>query len=214
MKLARVATIAATLLLLLLAACSSSKPPAATSEQKPAKPAPLPAETDSAREAFQRLYVAARGWAPDARPFRLESQTTSDANGQGGKAAVWRAFFASPSRRSMKPYVWSGSGAEGAAARGVMPGPEDTFNPANTSTQTFDIAYLKIDSDKAFSTAQAHGGEKLLKTNPAQPVTYMLDWDPRHNELIWHVIYGSGRIDSKLTVDVNASTGAYIRVEK
>src|SRR5512142_657012 len=141
MKLVRAATVAATLLLLLFTACSSSQPPAAPSEQKPAKPAPKPAETDSAREALQRLYIAARGWAPDARPFRLESQPTTDANGQGGKAAVWRAFFASPSRRALKPYIWSGSGAEGAPTRGVMPGPEDTFNPANTSTQTFDIAF-------------------------------------------------------------------------
>jgi hypothetical protein len=199
-------------LLLTFSACSGK--PAANTEQKPAKPAPKPAETDTGHEAIQRLYVAARGWAADARPFRLESQPTTDANGQGGKAALWRAFFAAPSRRALKPYIRSGSGAEGAPARGVTPGTEDTYNPANTSTQAFDLAFLKVDSDKAYAVAQAHGGEKLIKGHPGQQVSYMLDWDSRHNELVWHVMYGTGRTDSTLTVDVNASTGAFIRVEK
>jgi hypothetical protein len=32
--------------------------------------------------------------------------------------------------------------------------------------------------------------------------------------LIWHVIYGPSREDAKLVVDVNASSGDFIRVEK
>lgn len=198
------------LALALLAACSSS-----TNEQKTeAKPAPKPTEKETGREAMQRMFVMARGWAADAKPVRLESSSTSDADGHDGKSAVWRGYFASPSRRMMKPFIWSGSSAEGAPEHGVTPGTEDTWNPANTSARDFDIAFLKIDSDKAYDVAQQHGGDKVLKANPKLPVQYALGWNPLKSELEWHVIYGNSVNDAKLNVALNGSTGAYIRTEK
>jgi hypothetical protein len=74
--------------------------------------------------------------------------------------------------------------------------------------------YLKTDSDKAFTVAQSHGGEKLLKATPSLPVLYTLDWNPRENQLIWHVMYGGTGMDTKLRVAVDATTGNYLRVEK
>ncbi|MFB3813307.1 MAG: hypothetical protein ACE14L_04275 [Terriglobales bacterium] len=196
------------LALMSLVACSSQP---STPAQKPA---PKPTETSSGREVMQRLYVQARGWAPDAKPVRLESIVTSDASGQNGHAAVWRGYFASVSRRAMKPYVWSGSTAEGAPERGLTPGVEDTWTATNTSTQAWDLGFLKVDSDKAYRVAQEHGGEKLTQAGPAQPVQYVLDWNPRESNLIWHVIYGTNVNDAKLRVAVNASDGKFIRVEK
>jgi hypothetical protein len=178
------------------------------------KPQPKPPEYVTGRTAFQKLYIAARGWARDAQPFRLESQITSDAKGKDGKSAVWRASFASPAQRASKPYVWSGTDAQDAPSRGVNPGVEDTYSPTNSSTQIFDNAFLKIDSDKAFEVAQAHGGDKLLEKSPDTPVLYLLDWSGLTNELIWHVIYGATRDEAKLKVAVNASSGDFMRVEK
>lgn len=201
-------------LTLTLAGCSGNKP--AQPEQKQAEQkqpeAPQAPESHSGREVFQKLYVAARGWAPDIKSFGLQSEPTSEVNGQGGKAAIWRASFASPSRRGIKAYVWSGTGD--ADSRGVSAGTEDTYNPNNAATQVFDIAFLKTDSDKAFSVAQEHGGEKLIKNDPKQPVLYVLDWSPSQGKLIWHVVYGNSRRDAKLTVAVDATTGQYMRVEK
>ena len=48
------------------------------------------------RAAFQKLYIAARGWARDAQPYRIESMITDDSKGKEGKSAVWRASFGSP----------------------------------------------------------------------------------------------------------------------
>jgi hypothetical protein len=166
------------------------------------------------RSAFQKVYIAARGWAPDAKPYRLESTATSDGNGHDGKWAVWRGSFASPSRRSEKSYTWSGSEADGAPARGVNPGIEDNYSPSNSNTTVFDIAFLKKDSDEAFAAAQKHGGDKILEKAPDTPVIYVCDWNHNTNELVWHVIYGANREGAKLTVSVNASTGEFIRVEK
>jgi hypothetical protein len=191
--------------LALLTACSSEP-------SKPVEPAkPQPADLLTARSALQKLYISARGWGSDARPYRLESSSNADSKGRDGKSAIWRAGFASAAKRGTKPYVWSGSAG---SDRGVNPGIEDTYNPNNASTHAFDIAFLKVDSDKAFEVAQQHGGDKVIAKAPDTPVLYILEWDVVANELIWHVIYGNSRDDAKLKVAVNATTGEFIRIEK
>ena len=162
----------AMLALLMMTGCTSGPSTPAPVE----KPQPKPAEFVTGRSAFQKLYIAARGWARDAQPFRLESQATADSKGKEGKSAVWRAFFGSPAGRSAKPYVWSGTDAQDAPSRGISPGTEDTYSPSNSSTQVFDSAFLKVDSDKSLEVAEKHGGDKVLEKNPDTPVLYVLDW--------------------------------------
>ena len=195
-------------MLALLAGCSEAPKPAATE-----KPKPKEVELFSGLYAFHQMYIQARGWARDAQPFLLESQTNSNSTGKDGKAAIWRASFASPLQHGVKPYTWSGTDAQDAPPRGVDPGTEDSYNPSNSSTQIFDPAFFKIDSDRAAETAQKHGGEKILTQTPDTPVTYRLDWNKSSNQLIWHVVYGAGA-SPKLRVAVDASSGDFIRVEK
>jgi len=200
----------ATLSLTALIGCSSAPTKSTPAE----KPQPKGPEFALARTAFQKTYVAARGWAPDAKPFRLESVNTTDSTGKDGKSSVWRASYASAAQKEVKPYLWSGTDAEGAPARGVSFGSVDSYNPTNSSTVIFDIAFLKVDSDKALEVAQKHGGDKLLEKTPDLPVWYVLDWNRATNELVWHVSYGESRDTPKLNIAVNASTGDFIRVEK
>jgi len=202
------AALAATLLALLAACTSEPGKPA------DAKPAAKPPDFITGRSAFQKTYVTAHGWQPDAQPYHLESSVTSDGNGQNGKAAVWSGSFASAGARLVKTYTWSGSAAQGASERGVNPGIEDSYSPSNASTRVFDAAFLKIDSDAAFDTAQKHGGDKILEQDATTPVFYVLDWNRGANLLAWHVVYGASRDSAKLKVAVNASTGDFIRVEK
>jgi hypothetical protein len=197
----------AMLALLMMTGCTSGPSTPAPVE----KPQPKPAEFVTGRSAFQKLYIAARGWARDAQPYRIESMITDDSKGKEGKSAVWRASFASPLQHGVKAYTWSG---EVSSDRGINPGTEDTYSPTNTSTHIFDVAFLKVDSDKALETAQKHGGDKLVAKDPDTPILYVLDWSSATRELIWHVIYGVSRDDYKLRVAVNASSGDFIRVEK
>jgi hypothetical protein len=193
-----------------MTACSSeSNKPA-----EPAQPEVKGPELLTARSAFQKLYVAARGWNQDARPYRISSTVTSDGKGQDGKWAVWQGSFASAAQRSAKTYTWSGSAADGAPSRGINPGIEDSYSATNASTQTWDIQFLKIDSDQALATAQKHGGDKILEKEADTPITYVCDWNHNTNQLVWHVIYGSSREGAKLKISVDASTGEFIRVEK
>ena len=200
----------AMLALVLMAGCSSEPSKPVQTE----KPQPKPPEFLTGRAAFQKLFIAAHGWARDPQPYRIESVLTADSKGKDGKSAVWRAFFASTSQKGVKPYAWSGEDSPDAPSRGINPGSEDNYSPTNSSTQVFDIVFLKTDSDKALEVAQKHGGEKLLAKEPYTPILYMVDWSNPTSELIWHVIYGTGPYDAKLKVAVNANTGEFIRVEK
>jgi len=196
--------------LLVMAGCSSE-----SNQPSPAaKPQPKATEFATGRVAFQKAYISARGWQRDAQPYRLESLSSADSKGRDGKEDVWRASFASASSRGAKPYVWSGTDAADAPPRGINPGTEDSYNAGNASTQVFDAGFLKIDSDKAFEVAQQHGGDKFLQKTPDTPVLYMLDWNRGENALVWHVIYGASRDTAALVVDVNASSGEFMRAEK
>ena len=182
-----------------MAGCSSAPTPSTTAE----KPQPKAPEAITGSSAFYKCYIAARGWAPDAQPFRVESVASKSAD---GKAGEWRSGFASPSHRTTQSYTWSNAD--------VTHSVEDTYSPTNSSTQVFNVQFLKTDTDKAFAIAQQHGGDKLLAKSPDTPVLYILDWNRLTNELLWHVIYGTDRETAQLRVAVNASTGEFSRVEK
>ncbi|HMK29446.1 MAG TPA: hypothetical protein VK473_07155 [Terriglobales bacterium] len=199
-------------LLALLLACSSepSKPAAPPAAAKP----PAQPTLYTGREAITKMYIAARNWAPDAKPFRLESQPTKEANGQDGKSGIWRASFASANRRALKTFAWSGIKSDDAPEPGISFSTEDSYNPSNASTQIFDIAFLKTDSDAALKAAEPHGGDKLLKKEPASNLNFSVDWSHAENKLIWHVLYGPSKNEPRLKIAVDASTGEFLRVEK
>ncbi|MFZ0277127.1 MAG: hypothetical protein WA254_00650 [Candidatus Sulfotelmatobacter sp.] len=196
-------------ILALLAGCNSS-----TTNTPPAQPQPKPPELLTGRAAFYKTFIAARNYAADVKPFRIESTPSSESNGQDGKSAIWRISYASATQHGVKPFFWSGSNAPDAPSRGVSPGNEDVYNPGNASTQVFDPAFLKVDTDQAFTEAQKHGGDKILEKDPTTPVLYTCEWNHNTNQLVWQVIYGTSRETAKLTVSVDASSGAFIRVEK
>ena len=181
-----------------LAGCEDEQP------KKPAQPKTLEAETG--RFALQKMLPTARLWSPDAQPVQLSSSTTSESKGHDGKSAYWRSVFASAGRSKSEPFTWSG-------ASGVDHGVEDIYNPGNRSTQSWDLNYLKVDTDKAFEVAQEHGGKELLEKNPKTAVTYLLDFDSMANQLRWHVMYSGDTASAKLTVIVDASSGRFVHKE-
>src|ERR1700733_6549676 len=102
--------------LALLSACDSN-----TAKPAQSKPEPKPPELLTARAAFQKVFIAARNYAADVKPFRIESTPSSDSNGHDGKSTIWRASFASAMQHGVKPFIWSGSNAPDAPSRGVSP---------------------------------------------------------------------------------------------
>ncbi len=191
--------------MLLLAGCDSGDKTAPAAKETPAA-----SESETGRFALQKMLPSSHLWSPDAQPVRLESSNIKDSMGHDGKANFWRALFGSVSRQRSEPFSWSGITTPD-VHKGVDHGVEDSYNPNNRSYRTFDLNYLKADTDKAFEVAQQHGGKQLLEKDPKTAVTYLLDWDAQSNQLRWHVIYGGNESSSKLSVLVDASSGAFIR---
>ena len=148
----RVIAVASLMVFALLSACNSN-PPKPAAETKPEVKAP---ETLTGRAAFYKTFIAARNYAADVKPFRIESTPTTEDNGQDGKATIWRASYASAMQRGVKPFIWSGSNLPDAPSRGVSPGNEDVYNPSNASTQVFDPAFLKIGRDHTVARMAPH----------------------------------------------------------
>ena len=200
-------------LLLAISGCSSSPTNSETKKgariQKPA----TPTDFESGREAFQKLYAMARSWAPDVQPVRFESRPRKE-DPRNGTASVWSGTFASASRRQIRSYLWSGASADDAADPGITPGSADIFNQANASTRPFDLSFLKIDSDKAFTVSGKKGGTAFLKKNPDTPIKYVLFWEASQGRLIWKIVFGASEYDAKLVIWVNASTGDFVKAEK
>ena len=195
-----------------LMGCSGNKPATAASEQPKAE-APKEEEKPTlytGKPCVLRMADLAQRWAPDALPFHVESTVTSEANGQDGKATIWRGMFAAPSRGTFRTFTCSGSHRPGQPAYGVTSTAEMAYAP-NVPGLLFQRFYLQADSDEAYRVAQQHGGNVLLKKDLKQPVTYMLDWDSKRQELVWGVMYGTGQADSKGVGIINASKGTFLR---
>ena len=166
------------------------------------------------QEAFNRMMGLALKWSADAQPARLESVLTTETTGQNGKSTVWRGFFASPRRRSVKTIVCSGSRRPDAPPFGVSAeGSEGAYN-ADAANLAFLPLLVKTDTDKAFEITRQHGGDAILKKNAQQPITYLLLKDRKQNVPVWYVIYGTSEKDRKGISVINATTGAFISAGK
>src|SRR5579872_6300207 len=214
-------SISVPILAVALTACSSSPAGGSHPSEAPAatQAESKPSDAETGRIALQRLYTTSRGWAPDTEPVNLQSQNSKHAGGNqnpplghDGKSAIWRGLLASASRRSMKTYMWSGLAGPEAPSPGITPGTEDSWSATNSSTQPFQLSFLKTDSNQALETAQKHGGAALLKKDANLPVNFTLSWEPRTSMLVWHVIYGQSVNDPQLDVVVNATSNQFVRV--
>jgi hypothetical protein len=202
---------------ILTAGCSSTEnKPKESAPETPAAAQPQTTEPVlyTGQEAFNRMMGLALKWSPDAQPARLESVITTETTGKDGKSTIWRGYFASPSRRSTKTIVCSGSHRPDAPAFGVSAeGSEGPYN-AEAANLAFLPLLVKTDTDKAFAITLQHGGDAILKKDPQQPILYVLLKDRKLNVPVWYVIYGTSEKDRKGISVINATTGAFVSAGK
>lgn len=216
MKATRLSGVAAILLSgLIIIACSSaptspSTTPSSTSSPAAAKKEPV---LYTGKNCLSQMANAAARWQPDAMPVHMESNLNAESTGHDGKSSVWRAMFASATRGTNRTFTCSGSRLKEEAPIGVTVSTE-IASPPDMSRSMFQSILLIIDSDKAFAVAQENGGANLFKKDPQQPVIYSLDWDGKRKELVWGIMYGSSRSDSKGVGVVDATTGKFLRAGK
>lgn len=190
--------------LVLLAACSET--PKTTEQKAPAK-AP---EALTGRQAFQRIYPQARGWAPDAQPIAIQSANLSQVKAEPGKAGAWQVTFVSASLGKSKVYTYSAvEQGDGSLHEGVFGGQEESYTP-RTDSQPFSIAAIKVDSDDAYKTAAEHSVE-YMKKNPNKPVFFLMEQTRRFPDVTWRVIWGDSVGTSDYSVFVDGTTGKYLQ---
>jgi hypothetical protein len=200
---------------LLFAGCGKPEKPAAEAEKAPTPAGPpAPPKEVTGREAFQNMFVAARSWVPDAKPFRLTNFQLKLSTGIGGHAAAWTASFASASLRKYKTYTYSTVKTEN-LHEGVFAGHDETYSSTSELTAPpFEVVALKTDTDKVFEAAEAKGGKGYREKHPNTPVTFLLEYARTYQRLVWHVCYDSSCSTSPFTVQVDAATGAVLKVSK
>lgn len=198
----------------IILSCSSSPAPAPTTTvaTKPAEPEKPALYT--AQEAFTRLNGFAHKWSADAMPIHLTSELTSEATGQDGRATIWRAMFASPSRGTVKGFVCSGSRLPNSPAPGTTAGGAESPLTGDLRALMFEPFLFKTDSKQALDVTLKNGGDKVLKTDAKRHINYVLEWDRKNNAPLWYVVYGDSMKDTKDIGVVNATTGAFLRAKK
>jgi hypothetical protein len=197
-----------------LMSCEGSKPAPVSSEQPKAEPVEVKQPAPyTAKACLSRMSDMAARWQMDAVPVRLESEVNDEATGADGKSTIWKATFASPSGRAWKTFTCSGSRLKDSAPFGVTGAREMALGP-NDVIHGFQPLYVQVDSDKAFTIAQEHGGAGLLKKDPKQPVSYHLALDTNGKTIAWFVSYGKNLKETAGIGIIDASTGKYLRAAK
>ena len=195
--------ISASTMFLLLAGCSSETPaPQKKAEEKPAEPV-------SGRVALQQMYIAARGWAADVQPLKVNSIQLREVKAEPGKAAAWQCIFVSPSKNKAKAYTYSVIESEGNLHKGVFAGLDQSWSGPSSNSKPFVMAAIKTDSDQAYQTALKKGAE-YDKKNPGKPINFLLEQTSKFPDVTWRVIWGESVGTSNFSIFVDASTGGYL----
>jgi len=189
-------------LMLFLSACSDA--PKTAEVKQP----PKPPEALTGRQAFQRMYPQARGWAPDALPLQIQSLNLAQVKTEKGKAGAWQVVFVSASLGKTKTYTYSAVEAEGGLHEGVFGGIAESYTPRGDSSP-FQIAAIKVDSDEAYETAAKKSAD-YIKQNPGKPVVFLMELSKRFADVTWRVIWGDSVGTSDYSVFVDGSTGIYL----
>ncbi|MDT8068997.1 MAG: hypothetical protein ROO76_12610 [Terriglobia bacterium] len=198
----------------LLISCQGSKPAPVASEQPKAEPVEVKQPAPyTAKACLTRMADMAARWQMDAVPVRLESQVNDETTGSDGKSTIWKGTFASASGRAWKTFTCSGSRLKDAPPFGVTGDREMPLSP-NDVIHGFSPLYVQVDSDKAFSIAQEHGGASLFKKDPKQSVYYFLALDTNGKTIAWYVSYGTSLKETQGIGIIDASTGKYLRAAK
>jgi hypothetical protein len=192
--------------LVFLGACSE---PAQKVAEKKEEMTPDPPATG--REAFQRMYLQARGWSLDAQTLHVQSYNITQVKSDKGKAGAWQAIFVTASKGRQRSYSWSAVEGGGGLHKGVFAGPDDAWTQSGQD-RPFPMAAIKIDSDQAYETAlKQKETAELLKKTPDIPVLFILEQTPRFPDVTWRVVFGESVATSGYSVFVDASTGQFLQ---
>jgi hypothetical protein len=188
---------------LLLTGCSENTPAPKKKEAEKVEPV-------TGQSALFKMYQVARSWAPDAQVLKMNSMPLSEVpTVPPGTAAAWEATFVSASGGKARRYTYSIVESEGNLHKGVFPGQDESWSGARGNNTPFLMLAVKVDTDAAYKTALANGGEEYDKKNPGKPIAFTLEKIAKFPDPVWRVIWGESASTSNFSVYVDAMTGEY-----
>lgn len=196
--------------LLLLAGCTQLTKTTAVDETATTKPVGPP-QLVTAKTAFAAMYPAARDWSPDVVMLKLVAKEVPGFQNHAGKAAMWEATFASPSRRQYRVDTYAITTILPDIHKGAAAGLPRPWGGATRDTMPIDPSLFNIDSDTAYTSASTDAAA-WLKKNPDKKLS-----DPvlgnvfKYHALVWYIMWGDQK--SFYNAFVDADTGKVLKLK-
>ena len=205
-----IAVIATAIAMLVLFACSETPSTSAGNNSASAKAneaastAPVPAIA-----AYWKMYESAYKWAPDQVLLRLEPKDVSAFTTGGGKADIWEATFASPSKHECRQLLYAVTAHPPDIYKGVNVGHAIPWSGVTRDVMPIEKAQFTIDSDAAFNTA-TDDAAAWLKKNPDKKLSnFQLGNGYSFPAPVWYVMWGDKKAGH--VAYVNATTGKVMK---
>jgi hypothetical protein len=201
---------AMTVAVLLLAGCSQPTKPAASNEAEAKKEPTGPAEPVTAKTALWPMYTSARSWATDFVILKLTRKEVAGVKDDDpGKAAVWQATFASPSRHEYRVYTYAIAAYPPDIYKGVAVGEAIPWGGETRDVMPIGLSQFNVDSDAAYKTATTDAAVWLKKNPDKKLATFELGNAYRFPEPVWFLMWGNKK--SGYTAFVNANDGKVLK---
>jgi hypothetical protein len=201
--------IAWTVAVFALTACSQA-PKAPTTNTTSAEAAPKPTVTTpqpvSGQTAFWNMYKSAFSWATDVVPLTVSSKELAGFKCEAGKAPLWSATFASPSRGEARTFTYS-IVETAQLSKGVNIGGPIRWAGPTRDVMPFQTSDFTTDSTAAYTAASADAQAWLAK-NPGKAASLTLGSNARFTSPVWYVMWGSKK--SGYGAFVSATSGKVI----
>ena len=204
------AAIASAIAILLLSACSEtpSNSTAGNSSTMKASEATSSAPV-AAIAAYWKMYESAYKWAPDEVLLRLEPKDAAAFTKEGGKADIWEATFASPSKHECRQFLYAVTAHPPDIYQGVNVGHAIPWGGVTRDVMPIEKLQFTIDSDAAFTTA-TDDAKAWLKKNPDKKLSnFQLGNGYSFPAPVWYVMWGDKK--SGYVAYVNATTGKVMK---
>lgn len=192
-------------LIVFMAACSEA--PKETTTKAPKKaPEPL-----TGRQAYQRTFPSARGWAPDSQPLRIHSIDVEGVPSSDGKAGAWEITYVSVESRRFRIFNWSAVEAGGDLHEGVYGVPAQSWGGPSGQERVIVPAAIVVDTPDAYKTAVAASADYFKKPGKKPPVTFILESTSRFPDPAWHILWGTSAAAAEYSVFIDATTGKLLQ---
>jgi hypothetical protein len=194
----------------LLCGCSlPSNPAGGDVAAVKANESPNSAEPVTAKTAYWPMYKSAYKWAPDIVLLRIAPKDVSGFTNGGGKAAVWEATFASPSKHEYRIFSYAIAAQPPDIIKGVTIGNAVPWSGVTREVMPIQSSEFNVDSDAVYTTAAADAATWLKKNPDKKMSSFQLGNGYSFPAPVWYVMWGEKK--SGYVVFVSALNGKVLK---